>query len=126
MSESVESDSGSKFFDVARFSISGEAREEFETMRDATADSETVFVVTESGVSYRVVPRPTPEEMQWARDEDDRISVWGISDREHPRTGHSRFKALGDAELETVPLRTVAGLAADRVGALIRGWVNDR
>lgn len=110
-------DHGSKFFDVARFRMSGGAREEFGEMRDATDGSETVLVVTESGVSYRVTP--TDRERNGVSRFDDQLSVWGISDHEHPRTGYARFKALGDAEMETVPLRVLAGLAVSRVIELV-------
>lgn len=106
------SERGSKFFDVARFRMSGSAREEFEEMRDATLGSETVLVIARSGTTYRVVPQ---------EDRDDYIDVWGISDHEHPRTGYARFKALGDAELETVPLRTLARLAIRRIRSFLEG-----
>ena len=106
--------SDSKWYNVATFSISGEAREEFEAMRDATNERSSVRVVTERGVAYRVVPQDRA---------NDTIAVWGISDHEHPRTGYSRFKALGNAEYSTVPLRTLARLARRRVAALVRGVI---
>lgn len=105
------SESGSKFFDVATFRMSGPAREEFEEIRDATIASETVYVITEPGAVFRVVPR---------EDRDDYIDVWGISDHEHPRTGYSRFKALGDAEADTVPLRVLSGLFLARVADMLQ------
>ena len=110
---------GSKWYDVARFSIRGSARDDFESMRDATKESETVLVITDPGVAYRVIPKPTPEDEEWSREQDDTITVWGISDHTHPDTGYSRFKALGDAELETVPIRMLCSLAVDRVRELI-------
>lgn len=103
----------SGYFDVATVGMPDHAKTEQDVITDRIRGDEPVFVTSLDGRTALVTPnadRNTPN-----RDHDDGVAVWGCTDINHPEGGYTRVRMFGDGTTTTVPLGTLARMAARRV-----------
>lgn len=103
----------SSYFDVCVTEMPDHAKTEQDVITDRIRGDDPVFVTAADGRT--VVLTPNAERNGPARNHDDGVAVWGVSDPDHPEGGYTRVRMFGDGTTTTVPLGTLARMAARRV-----------
>lgn len=101
------------YFDVCVTEMPNHAKTEQDVITERIRGDAPVFVTSPDGETALV--NPNADRNGPARDHDDGVAVWGVTDHDHPDGSYTRVRMFGDGEAATVPLGTLVRMAYRRV-----------